>query len=680
MTPARRLRRAAAAAALLTLAILAGWWLARRPPAPAPVPSLDPALVPPADAARASEAATEFEITRTHSGVPDFHLWAERVLGLEGGVYRLRAPRVELLQRDGGKIRAAGREGTFDADAEEGRLEGEARAEDDDGAVIESEAMLYVRSGEAFVAEGTARFSRAGIAGEGDGLRYDAAAGLLTVARRVRMRGEEVPGEGGGGPWRLEADGLTHRTASGETEAGAFTLIADAGTLRGDHLRLQLAPGGSRIVRAEASGRAILEERPPPGPAALPVPSLGGERIVMIPGEAPDRRPLSIEASGSAVLLAAGAGAGVRDVRGDRILLERTAGEGAEEARLLTATGVVSARLEDRRGEVGLLEAERLRASVGADGRVQSGEAEGKVTYRGSEGTASAAALKFDGGGERLILLGTPGVPPTIEGKETRVSGERLELDRDSGMLRAEAGVRTVTTSGRGAGGLFDARLPIHATADRLAASREPDRAEYEGGVRLWQGESFLQGDRVRLERGAGELEAEGRVATRTATRDAAAAGGVAWVEGHAPRFVYHDAQRTAIYDGGAEVVRGAQRISGTRIEVSLDERDQLREVLAQGGVVLEQPGWRGTGEQVSYRPLDGVAVLRGGDRLAEAQDTVNQRVVRGPTLTFELAGSRMNLQSGPGGRTWITLTPSADPAPPRQQGDRGDGGERNPS
>ena len=132
-----------------------------------------------------------------------------------------------------------------------------------------------------------------------------------------------------------------------------------------------------------------------------------------------------------------------------------------------------------------------------------------------------------------------------------------------------------------------------------------------------------------------------------------------------------------ATYQGEALLVDGGQRIAADEIEILLDELRALREVRARRGVVLDAPGQHATAERLIYLPSEGTLVLHGGEHPAEAQDTVHQRVVRGPTLTLKQLESRMNLESGPGGRTWIMLDPQQKVALPAEESVQDDGGER---
>ena len=616
-----------------------------------------------------SQVATAFEITRTEAGEPGFRLHAERLLGRDGGVYQLLAPRVEWPQADGRTLFVSGREGSFDAGSQAGRVKGDARAEDGAGAIVEADALEHLAGGVAILAEGVARFRRPGLAGEGTGLRFDVAAQELELARDVRMRGVVPAADGGPRDWSLETERLHYAVRAGEMACGPFTLTSAEGTLRGDELRLLLDSESSQIVRAEASGHAELHESGEAGGVAR------GDRILVVPGAAAQEPPRLLEIRGSASLLPGGRGGGLRDLQAPALKLTR---EGEPGDRQVEATGGATARLRGTHGDDGVLMAEQIRATIGADGELSGGEAVGTVRYRGEEGTATASRLLIEAGGDRLRLSGSPTDAPTLTDARTEVKGQNLIIERDSGVLEARGDVRTISTAAGSNGGLFDPTRPVHATAEHLRAERDPDRATYEGGVRLWQGDAYLQADRAELDRSVESLQASGRVVTRAPAAQAELPAAPArWLEGRSARLNYSEERRTATYRGGARFMDGEQRIEGEEIEIVLDEQRALRSVRAQGGVVLDAPGQHATAERLSYLPLEGTLLLYGGEQPAEAQDTVHQRVVRGPTLTLKQLESRMNLESGPGGRTWIMLDPQQKAAPAGEGRGQDDGGER---
>jgi lipopolysaccharide transport protein LptA len=620
--------------------------------------------------------ATAFEITRTEAGEPGFHLRADRLLGREGDVYQLLAPQVEWKQPDGRTIFISGREGSFDGATQRGRVEGDARAEDGAGSVVEAEALEHLAGGAAVVTEGVARFRRPGLEGEGTGLRFDTAEEVLELSRDVTVRGVVPEGESGRGEWRLETEHLRYGVQTGELACGPFTLTSADGVLRGDELQLVLASGTSRIVRAEAIGRAELREGSVEAPEAEGV--ARGDRMVVIPGASSAEPPQRVEIRGSASVLPGARVGGLRELRAPAVDLTR---EATSDVRHLEATGGATAWLRGAHGADGVLEAETIRAALGADSEITAGEAEGSVRYHGEEGSATAATLRIEAGGARLLLAGTPTEPPCLMDARTEVKGEHLVIEREAGVLEARGNVRTVSTKAGSNGGLFDPTLPVHATADHLRAERDPDRAVYEGGVRLWQGDAYLQADHAEIDRTRESLVANGRVVTRAPATQAGTttAGPTRWLEGRSSRFAYDEARHTATYSGEARLIDADQRIAAEEIEVLLDAGRKLQSVAARGQVVLDAPGQHATAERLSYLPSEGTVLLTGGAQPAEAQDTVHQRVVRGPTLTLRQVESRMSLESGPGGRTWIMLDPQQQSAP--EEGRRqDDGGEREPS
>jgi lipopolysaccharide export system protein LptA len=79
--------------------------------------------------------------------------------------------------------------------------------------------------------------------------------------------------------------------------------------------------------------------------------------------------------------------------------------------------------------------------------------------------------------------------------------------------------------------------------------------------------------------------------------------------------------------------------------------------VLAEGGVRFSHLANTGSADHLIYEPLSQLAEMRQDAGLAEVVDQTNGRVLRGKTLTFDLAGNRVLTETTEGGRTWISLS-----------------------
>src|SRR6185295_9208814 len=78
-------------------------------------------------------------------------------------------------------------------------------------------------------------------------------------------------------------------------------------------------------------------------------------------------------------------------------------------------------------------------------------------------------------------------------------------------------------------------------------------------------------------------------------------------------RMTYSDVDRRVHYVGGVKARQGTDRIEADSVEVFLmKETNEVDRMTADGNVVLNQPGRRGTGDKLSYTAADGRAILEG--------------------------------------------------------------------
>jgi len=59
-------------------------------------------------------------------------------------------------------------------------------------------------------------------------------------------------------------------------------------------------------------------------------------------------------------------------------------------------------------------------------------------------------------------------------------------------------------------------------------------------------------------------------------------------------------------------VRQGSDRLSAGSVDVYLDENNELSKTIAEGNVVMTEPGRRGTADWLQYTASDDTAVLRG--------------------------------------------------------------------
>lgn len=256
------------------------------------------------------------------------------------------------------------------------------------------------------------------------------------------------------------------------------------------------------------------------------------------------------------------------------------------------------------KGDLGQVETARFRQ----DFRVHDGDMIG-----------TAAEGLYDSAAETLELRSpTGGARPKVESPELNVIGNEIDVNlgtdafdaRGTGDGRVESTLTPSTAARPGtSAGLFDPGKAITGQSGRLAYRRDIGTIEYEGSVFLFQGDSRLAADRVRLDDARGDLAATGSVrSTMVLTQTGEPAAGAKPTRVAAKDLVYTDSTRTAVYTGGAVLdTSSGERIAGERIVLALSSEERtLRSAeatAAPGGEVrvtlLE--GRQAAGQKVVY-------------------------------------------------------------------------------
>jgi lipopolysaccharide export system protein LptA len=97
--------------------------------------------------------------------------------------------------------------------------------------------------------------------------------------------------------------------------------------------------------------------------------------------------------------------------------------------------------------------------------------------------------------------------------------------------------------------------------------------------------------------------------------------------------MTYSDTDRLVHYDGQVRARHGQDRIAAETIDVYLKkEANEVDRLLAEGSVVMEQPGRRGVGDKLLYTAEDEKAVLTGKNARVEDRE---KGTTMGAQLTF---------------------------------------------
>jgi len=295
----------------------------------------------------------------------------------------------------------------------------------------------------------------------------------------------------------------------------------------------------------------------------------------------------------------------------------------------------------------------------GLSGIVQEGdfhyaEAAAKPGQPGSEATAAKAT--YDPQTELFTLSGSP----RISDAGASTTADHMRVNRRTGDAFADGSVKTTYSQiqAQPNGALLATADPIHVTAAFMVAHRNGGTAKYSGSARLWQGANIVEAPSIDFDRDKRTVLAQGKPGQPVSSVfvESSQNGKQTPINVTGSRLTYKDSERQAHFDGGV-VLRSAEgTITADRVTVFLQPHgtstsdnaqkaaSQLEKIVADGHVVIQQEGRRGTGNQLTYLAKDSSFTLSGGP--PSIFDAEHGKVT-GDSLTFFSHDDRVLVEGG---------------------------------
>ena len=323
-------------------------------------------------------------------------------------------------------------------------------------------------------------------------------------------------------------------------------------------------------------------------------------------------------------------------------VVHQTGGDGAEE----TSKGdTLAVRFREGAAAKG--------AKAGAAGQIEQAVQRGGVKIeRKTAATARVQAEVQHASGDEAVYVAegdtlTVTGGAQVEDATSELLADKVEMARGSGDLMADGGVRVsyVQVGGKGE--------PLYVSAARLVEKKAAGRADFFGGAgkdaRMWQEGSQVQapvlsfsqngkdkGSRKLVAHGEGGGDADfvkavlvnaGSVTpgVKTAAK-VDSKGGAVRIVGH--EMTYVEGDRTVEFRGRVKVQDGDAVMTAERAIAYLADKGvaapgpagagaglvggKVERVVANGAVTLDEPGRKGTGEQLVYTASDRTFVLTG--------------------------------------------------------------------
>jgi lipopolysaccharide export system protein LptA len=277
-----------------------------------------------------------------------------------------------------------------------------------------------------------------------------------------------------------------------------------------------------------------------------------------------------------------------------------------------------------------------------ADATAQPGGGSPDVT------TAFAQRAAYDAASQVVQLSGDP----RLRDASGELSAAFIEMDRTTGNANATGGVKTTYRQSSGQQQPFTGAGPVHVVADHAHLDHATDVTTFYGKsgdlARLWQGSDSVSAPVLELSKRRATLAAHGPAGDAAAVHavftsapsDAKAGQGApartaqtSVVRLQSRTLFYADADHKAVFSGGVV----AQTFSGVLHSSFMDvyfsptpaqttpgpaapssgktpelQSSQVSKIVARSAVELQQPGRKGTGEDLTYTAEDGKFVLTG--------------------------------------------------------------------
>jgi lipopolysaccharide export system protein LptA len=270
------------------------------------------------------------------------------------------------------------------------------------------------------------------------------------------------------------------------------------------------------------------------------------------------------------------------------------------------------------------------------------------------------------------LLTGSAGASARVESGGSRLSADRIEVDRPRQQVRGDGNARSVFAPDpkdkRPAPVSFvgDRKKPTYGKADRIVLDDAAKTAVLAGKASLWQEDSSLFADSITLSDAEKTVVAVQNVRAVLAPPppDAKTPGKTKEQRGASVvtsrRMSYRDTDRTARFENGVAVTRGGWSASGGDATAWLVENGDVASVEISGDVKMTDRtvGRTGVAEKALDYPKDGKTVLWGSP--ASVTDSAGNRVA-GAVLTIVDRGRTVQITAPEGGKTETVHRTRAD-------------------
>lgn len=591
-----------------------------------------------------------FDFTEESGGKPLLRIKADRTVGygpaagLPPDLYAGEKVQLTVYPDDGSPVVVHADHGTYDERSREAHLWGNVHWVDAQGAMAETSEGFFRPAARTLDAPKKVHFTRGSIDLTAPSARYDLKEKALVLAGPIEGAGS---GEDSAGLSKMTARaGVYHRelgvleleSVDGSSKAGD-RYAADHVTVKtGEHGGIEWMRGVGNVHGILAPGRGT--------PAGAGAPSsverqYTGEESLL--GFDTEGKAKSLTFTGKPALL----------LEPKRRLTAPKIELAFHDGRLSSARAEGGVRVD---GEDGRSDSDRATVGFSPSGESENLVLDGSVRVHAGERRGDAArAVELDPTG-LWLLTGEPGRAARVESGKSKLSADRIELDRPRNQVRGQGRARAVLGGDDPAHPAVtfvgDPKKPSYGKADRIVLDDGAQSAVLSGSASVWQDDSSLFADDITLSDAQKTVTAVQNVRAVMAPDKTAkpADRGASVVV--AKRLVYHENEKSGRFDGGVTVTRGAGwRATGGESTAWLgkDRGVDCMEISGDVDLADRTVGRTAKAEKAVDYPKQGKTLLWGNPaRVTSA--TGNQAA--GAILTIFDRGDRVEITAPEGGKT----------------------------
>jgi|RhiMetdeSRZDD1v2_1073273.scaffolds.fasta_scaffold01596_24 lipopolysaccharide export system protein LptA len=610
-------------------------------------------------AGQATTLLEGFDFTESVGGKPLMRIKADRTVGygpaagLPPNLYAGEKVTLTVYPDDGSPVTVTSDKADYDERSRQSRLRGNVKWTDKNGAVAQTEELLFHPSQKTLEAPKAVRFTQGDSVLKAPSAKYDLTERVVRFAGPVE--GESTGTESGG------LSKLTARSGLYRRDDGVLELEYPDGQSRGgdrlaaDHLELKTTGSGGHPESAHVTGNVrgfLPPEEKGPGGAPAPQRQYSGD-------------------DGTVVFDTTGKTKAMTLVGTPAVLSEPERRLTARSIEIAFAGGKASsARAEgDVHIESPTSAAQARRGSLvfDRDGTARDMHLEGDVRIEADGRHAEAARAVETGpqGQGTWRLTGDASSGARVESGGSRLSADAIRLDRAANHIAGEGRARAVFTPDAQRKSptvtfVGDSKKPTYGKADTIVLDDAQKLATLTGSASLWQENSSLFADEIRLSDNDKTVNADGSVRavltpardkpTKPAEKDAKPGEKDSSVI-TAKKLLYRDSDRSARFGGGVAMTRGGSRTSGAESTAWLNPDGAVESVEISGGVRLTDraTGRSGEADKTLDYPRQGKTILWGSP--ARVTDAGGNRVA-GAILTIVDRGGSVEITAPEGGKT----------------------------